>query len=67
VPYLPWLALVETASKAIPALQVLTVDGSQLSLNGVLAAGAIAKIDPNQDRSVIGDLINSWNGDDAPP
>jgi len=54
------------AIKAIPALLSLTQDETQHPLIRVLAAAAVAKIDPAQTGAVIPVLISALNSDDAP-
>ena len=54
------------AIKAIPALLSLTQDETQHPLIRVLAAAAVAKIDPAQTGAVIPVLINALKSDDAP-
>ena len=54
------------AIKAIPALLSLTQDETQHPLIRVLAAAAIAKIDPSQTGAVLPVLINALKSDDAP-
>ena len=54
------------AVRAIPALLSLTQDESQHPLIRVLAAAAIAKIDPSQTGAVLPVLINALKSDDAP-
>lgn len=56
----------ETAATAIPAIQLLTHDETQHPLIRVLAAGAIARIDPGQTGAVIPVLISALNSADAP-
>ena len=54
------------AVEAIPSLLSLTQDQSQHPLVRMMAAGAIARIDPTQTGAVIPVLINALNSDDAP-
>jgi len=54
------------AIKAIPALLSLTQDECQHPLIRVMAAAAIAKIDPSQTGAVIPVLINALKSHDAP-
>jgi len=54
------------AIKAIPALLSLTQDETQHPLIRVMAAAAVAKIDPAQTSAVIPVLVNALNSDDAP-
>ena len=54
------------AIKAIPALLSLTQDETQHPLIRVLAAAAVAKIDPAQTGAVIPVLISALKSDDAP-
>src|SRR5208337_5442056 len=54
------------AVEAIPALLSLTQDESQHPLIRVMAAAAVAKIDPAQTGAVIPALVNALNSDDAP-
>jgi HEAT repeat protein len=54
------------AIKAIPALLSLTQDETQHPLIRVLAAAAVAKIDPAQTGAVIPVLINALKSHDAP-
>ena len=54
------------AIKAIPALLSLTQDETQHPLIRVLAAAAVARIDPAQTGAVIPVLINALKSDDAP-
>ena len=54
------------AVRAIPALLSLTQDESQHPLIRVMAAAAIAKIDPSQTGAVIPVLVNALKSDDPP-
>ena len=54
------------ALKAIPALLSLTQDESQHPLIRVMAAAAVAKIEPAQTGSVIPVLISALKSGDAP-
>ena len=54
------------AIKAIPALLSLTQDETQHPLIRVMAAAAVARIDPAQTGAVIPVLINALKSDDAP-
>src|SRR5271157_3421241 len=54
------------AIKAIPALLSLTQDETQHPLIRVLAAAAVAKIDPAQTGAVISVLISALKSGDAP-
>jgi len=54
------------ALKAIPLLLSLTQDKTQHPLIRVLAAAAVARIDPAQTGAVLSVLVNALNSDDAP-
>src|SRR5271157_604493 len=54
------------ALKAIPLLLSLTQDKTQHPLIRVLAAAAVARIDPAQTGAVLSVLVNALNSDDSP-
>gem|GEM_PF-5302555 len=54
------------ALEAIPALLLITQDESQHPLLRVMAAAAVAKIDPAQTGAVIPVLLSALNSDDSP-
>jgi len=61
-----WETWERAAAEAIPSLLPLTQDESQHPLIRVMAAAAVAKIDPSQTGAVIPVLVNALNSDDAP-
>ena len=55
-----------SAAEAIPSLLLITQDESQHPLLRVMAAAAVAKIDPAQTSAVLDVLIRALSSDDAP-